>query len=85
MAEILGAVASGVTLASLFKVCFEAFDLIQTARNRDADLQKLALRFNIEKCRLYVWGEAMGLTSPPVPGQTSPLDSFQFQDLVRTA
>ncbi|KAL8720256.1 MAG: hypothetical protein Q9225_002854 [Loekoesia sp. 1 TL-2023] len=82
MAEVLGAVASGLTVAGLFKVCIEAFDLIQTARRQDADLKRLILRFNIEKCRLYVWGETMGLTTPPVPGQTRPLESFMFEDLV---
>ena len=30
MAELLGAIASGVTLAALFQACIEAFDLIQT-------------------------------------------------------
>ena len=33
MAEALGAVASGMTVAALFKVCVKAFDLIQTVRN----------------------------------------------------
>ena len=83
MAEILGAIASGLTIAGLFKVCIEAFDLIQTSRRQDADLRRLTLKFNIEKCRLYVWGEAMGLTRPPLPEQCRPLDNFMFEGLVR--
>ena len=82
MAEVLGAVASGLTVAGLFKVCIEAFDLIQIARNQDTDLQKLILRLNIERCRLYVWGEALGLTAPQNPCQTRPLESSQFHGLV---
>jgi hypothetical protein len=35
MAEIIGALASGLTLASLFKASIEAFDHIQTARNQE--------------------------------------------------
>ena len=82
MAEVLGAVASGLTVASLFKLCIEAFDLIQIARNQDTDVQKSILRLNIEKCRLYVWGETMGLTVPQNSGQTRPLESSQFYALV---
>lgn len=54
MAEVLGSVASGLTLASLLKVCLDAFDLIQASRNQELDYQKLVLKLNIEKRRLYV-------------------------------
>ena len=66
MAEVIGVVASGFTLASLFKVCLDAFDLIQTAQHQDMDVKKLVLKLNIEKCRLYAWGEAIGLTTTSV-------------------
>lgn len=82
MAEVLGTVASGITLAALFKLCIEAFDLIQTFHNQALDLQKLTLRLNIEKCRLYTWGEAMGLTAPADNGRR-PLESFDFKTLVQ--
>lgn len=82
MAEILGAVASGLTVARLFKLCIEAFDLIQIARNQDTDVQRSILRLNIEKCRLWVWGETMGLTVPQISGQTHRLESSQFYGLV---
>ena len=75
MAEVLGAVASGLTVAGLFRVCIEAFDLIQKARNQDTDLEKLILKLNIERCRLYVWGEALGLTVPQDSRQARPLES----------
>jgi hypothetical protein len=82
MAEVLGSVASGITLAALFKLGIEAFDLIQTFHNQALDLQKLTLRLNIEKCRLYTWGEAMGLTAPADNGRR-PLESFDFKTLVQ--
>lgn len=62
MAEIVGILASSLTLATLFRTCLEAFDLVQTSRHQENDLKKLKLRLNIEKCRLYIWGKAMGLT-----------------------
>jgi hypothetical protein len=82
MAEIIGLVASGMTIAGLFKTCVEAFDLIQTYRHQELDLKKLTLRLNIEKCRLYTWGQAMGLTETISQNQQRPLDLCQFQDLV---
>lgn len=53
MAEILGTVASGVTLAGLLKICLEAFDLIRVGRSQGIDYEKLVLRLNIQRARLY--------------------------------
>ena len=85
MAEVVGVLASGFTLAGLFKVCLDAIDLIQTAQHQELDLKKLLLKLNIEKCRLYTWGEEMGLTAAPVVGKPRPLDSCpdHVQDLVK--
>lgn len=83
MAEILGAIASGLTLVGLFKVCVEAFDVIQHARRQDLDYRKLALRLNIEKCRLYTWGEAMCLTDIPRGDGARPLEGHKFEALIR--
>jgi len=86
MAEVIGLVASGMTIASLFKICIEAFDLIQTGRHQELDLKKLTLRLNIEKCRLYTWGQAMGLTNlaeSSSEDRQHPLDLCEFRDLVK--
>ena len=83
MAEILGAVASGVTLAALFKTCIEAFDLIPTSRHQERDFKKLKLRLDIEKCRLYTWGEVMGLTNTSEADQDRPIDNVRFPDVVQ--
>src|SRR2546423_3138484 len=85
MAEIIGFVASGMTIAGLFKICVEAFDLVQTSRHQEADLKKLTLGLNIEKCRLYTWGQVMGLTETINQKGSRPLDLCQFQDIVREA
>jgi len=82
MAEVLGTIASGLTLAALFKTCVEAFELIQAGRKQEQDFKKLELRLNIEKCRLYTWGQAMGLTDGDC-NQGRPIDSFQFSGLVQ--
>lgn len=82
MAEIVGAVASGVTLAALFKLCIDAFDGIQTIKKQALDLQKLVLKLNIQKCRLYIWGKAMGLTSMGEPVHDMTLDRCPYPELV---
>ena len=61
--EIVGTAASAVTLAALFKLCIQAFDVIHAAQHQALDLKKMTVKLNIEKCRLYTWGEAMGFTS----------------------
>lgn len=83
MAEILGAIASGITLAALFKTCVEAFDLIQTCRQQEVEYRKLKLRLNIEKCRLYIWGESMGLVDAADKTKQRPIDKLRFPKVVR--
>lgn len=83
MAEAIGTVASIATLLGLFKLCIDAFDFIRATQNQELDLKKLALKLSIEKCRLYTWGQAMGLTQPPREGQNMPLDDCPFPDIVK--
>ena len=61
MAEPISTAASAITLAALFKLCIEAFELLRCAKSQEIELKKLDLKLNIEKCRLIVWGESMGL------------------------
>ena len=81
MAEVVGTFASVVTIAALFKACVDAFDLVQSARHQEADYNRLLLKFNIEKCRLYTWGQMMRLASAVSPNESRPLDDFQFRDV----
>jgi Prion-inhibition and propagation/CLIP1 zinc knuckle len=82
MAEVIGVIASGITLAALFKTCIEAFEIIQTGYNQELDLRKLVLRLNIEKCRLFTWGESMGLTGAPEDAELNVSASCQFKEVV---
>ncbi len=82
MAEVFGVVASAISIAALFTACIEAFDVIKAAQSQELDFHKAVLKLNIEKCRLYTWGEAMGLTSTTSEPQASPIDSFGFRPLV---
>lgn len=78
--EVLGAIASAMTLATLFNATVEAFDLIQLYQGHDADLKRLQIQLKMEKCRLYIWGEVMGLTA--AEGSSSNLlDHWQYSDV----
>ena len=83
MAEALGVVASGMTVAGLFKVCIEAFELIQSTRRAAVDFNKLLLRLRIERCRLYTWGEAMGLTKAPTSEELRAVEAPQLETVVK--
>ena len=65
MAEIIGVIASGVTLAGLFASCIEVFSVIEMHRNAAAEHSVLSVQLKIKQCRLYTWGMTMGLTKPP--------------------
>ncbi|KAI0004387.1 prion-inhibition and propagation-domain-containing protein [Xylariaceae sp. FL0662B] len=77
--EILGAVASAITLAALFKHAVEAFEIIDLYHNQDDDFKTLQLQLQMEQCRLYVWGENMGLTDSSRPNL---LEGWRFEYLV---
>lgn len=81
MAEIIRATASVITLASLFKGCIDAFDLFKCAKNQDIDMKKLNLKLTIERCRLLVWGQSMGLTTNPEITQGL-LSGCEFADII---
>ena len=83
MAEILGAFASTVTIVGLFKSCIDAFKLVQDARHQGTDYDRLSVKFTIEKCRLYTWGQMMELTSTSQDVEPRCLATFQFRDLVK--
>lgn len=76
MAEVIGAIASGITLAALLRTCLDAFDIIYAAKNHDKDLKRLVLKLNIEKCKLRTWGLSLGLLSVDTSPMLTESDSF---------
>lgn len=53
-----------VALASLFSLCVQCFDLIDVASNLGIDYEILLVKLSIEKRRLMIWGEAVGILRP---------------------
>ena len=62
MAEaIIGLTASAITLASLFSTCIDCFDYFKTAQTFKKDSEILLVKLDIEKTRLLIWGNNIGI------------------------
>lgn len=60
------AVLTGViALANLFSNCVEAFGLIHSVQRWDQQEQLLLVRVGIQQARLLIWGDVVGISSPP--------------------
>ena len=62
--EPISLAIGAVSLATLFAVCVECFDLVESGRNLGADYELLLVKLSIEKRRLMIWGEAAGVLRP---------------------
>lgn len=85
MAEVIGTIASVLTLAGLLKGCIDACELIRAAKNHGKDLEKLDLKLALEQCRLRSWGKSMGLIREAEEDRPSLLQHFEFRAVVQRA
>ena len=53
-----------VALASLFSLSIQCFDLIEIGQRTSIDYEISVVKLSIEKRRLMVWGEAVGILRP---------------------
>src|ERR1700761_6590490 len=54
-----------VALANLFGTCVEAFGLIHPSHKWEKEEQLLLCRLGIQQARLLIWGDVVGVSSPP--------------------
>lgn len=80
MAEVVGVLASAMTLVGVFKLCLQAFEIIRTYKKQELDLKKLTLRLTIKRCRLNNWGKAMGLTE--TEGRVVPIEDHSCKETI---
>ncbi|KAF7506106.1 hypothetical protein GJ744_012257 [Endocarpon pusillum] len=52
-----------IGVASLFSSCVDAFTYFKTAQKADEDFETLLLKLDIERTRLLVWGNEIGMFS----------------------
>lgn len=62
--EPISLTVGAVALASLFSLCIQCFDLIGVGCNLGLDYELLIVKLSIEKRRLMIWGEAVGILRP---------------------
>ncbi|PMD47922.1 hypothetical protein L207DRAFT_607572 [Hyaloscypha variabilis F] len=70
-----------VSLANLFSLCIQCFDLIEVGCNLGLDYELLIVRLSIEKRRLMIWGEAVGILRPD-EDRDKLLDEQETHDLI---
>jgi len=57
--------AGAIALASLFSNCVVAFGLIHPGSKWEKAEQLLLTRLGVQQARLLIWGDIVGITSPP--------------------
>ncbi|MCJ1242180.1 hypothetical protein MMC14_010187 [Varicellaria rhodocarpa] len=59
--EPISFAAGIVSLAGLFSVCVQCFDMVQLGRARNRDFEILHTKLDNQKVRFMIWGQALGL------------------------
>ncbi|KAI1109768.1 prion-inhibition and propagation-domain-containing protein [Nemania sp. NC0429] len=86
MAEVVGTVASVITLIGLLKGCIDACELIRAAKDYRAELERCDLKLALEQCRLKTWGKSMGLIRDgDAQKGHNLLEHFEFRHVVQEA
>ncbi|EXJ66656.1 uncharacterized protein A1O5_10327 [Cladophialophora psammophila CBS 110553] len=80
--EPISLTVGAVALASLFSLCVQCFDLIEVGKNLGSDCELLLTRLSIEKRRLMIWGEAVGILRPDEDREPL-LDKPETRELVK--
>ena len=74
MAEAIGLTFGGVALASLFSTCIECFDYIHAGRSFSEDFEILLAKLDVEKARLLIWSDTVGLVKSSSDGRATELE-----------
>jgi len=60
---IAGLALSAISVAALFTTCVECFNIVVSARDFSRDYELLCTELSLQKLRLLLWGESVGLAS----------------------
>ena len=60
---VAGLALSAVSVAALFTTCVDCFNIVVSAREIDRDYELLCTELSLQKLRLFLWGESVGLAS----------------------
>jgi hypothetical protein len=68
------AIGLAVGTTSLFSTCIECFDLFRAATYYDEYVEILLVKLDLEKTRLLIWGNGVGIMKSPGDGRAPELD-----------
>lgn len=71
-----------VALASLFSTCIECFDYFKAGQTLEEDFELLLVKLDVEKTRLLIWGNAVGVLKPDGEGRVPELSNAQKTELI---
>ncbi|KAI9812045.1 MAG: hypothetical protein M1827_004938 [Pycnora praestabilis] len=71
----VGFTVSILALAGLFSTCVECWQYIDSARSHGRDYELLTTKLDVEKTRLLIWGDMIGIFRTTADGRNKVLDS----------
>jgi hypothetical protein len=77
--EAAGLSVGAIALASLFSTCVECFEYYEATRDAEEDLKTILVRLDLEKTRLLIWGDQVGIFKTIEQGRNRYLDQYDEQ------
>lgn len=81
--EAAGIALAGVSLATTFNACIEAFSYLKAAQSLERDLQILLVKLDMEKARLLSWGNSVGIVRALNDGRNPILENGQTAETIK--
>jgi Prion-inhibition and propagation len=82
--EVVGLTASAVALAALFSTCIECFEYFRAGQSLEPDLDTVLAKLDIEKTRLLIWGNHIGILNATTEGRHAALQNEQILGSLRS-
>jgi hypothetical protein len=83
MAEPIGLTIGLLSLAGLFSTCIDCFDFYEASKDCGDELRTLLVQLDLEKTRLLIWAEHVGLVD--VNSRKRHVDLEKLEPSIRNA
>ena len=60
---LAGLTLSAISVVAVFSTCIDCFNIVAAAKDFGHDYELLCTALSIQKLRLFLWGESVGLAS----------------------
>lgn len=82
--EAAGLSIGAIGLASLFTICIECFEFFKAGQSFRPDLETALAKLDLEKTRLLIWGNHVGVLNPDGQSRLAALQDQRVPDSLRT-